>query len=297
MIAQNAGLGWGNNTMDPFTATALIGAGVSGVASIFGQRRRDRMNRRMFRFQKKMALHGASIRARDLEEAGLSKTLAAGNAATTNVNSDAANAADYSEATERALQASMAYAQVGKTRAEKGLTEELKRKAKADTDLAITENRKRQFDLRLQQHLRTLNIDKAMSETSKLRSQAQQEIFKELQEELKGTLLRHQIKGQKADNLLKEVALELDKLERWNREWYKKYNVPYDIQWDDKTRAIMWADKILDELLRRSYTATKPMTKKQWSRNRKAIDKGLNRRPAPVQTPFGTEEPSPWNTP
>ena len=64
----------------------MFGLGLmAGGAAFFGamsaERRKDQMNRKMFAHQQHMDYHGAEVRATDLENAGLSKTLAAGNAA------------------------------------------------------------------------------------------------------------------------------------------------------------------------------------------------------------------------
>ena len=150
-----------------------MGAGIlGGVGSLIGGFAKAKLNRDMFRHQKEFDRYGVSIRAQDMERAGLSKTLAAGNPATTSVQSDAANALNPGDAIEQGLASAAAAATVAKTRAETGLTEELQRKAKQDTAMSATSNASAQYDLQIRKKLEAFNIQQAKSRTTILKTRS-----------------------------------------------------------------------------------------------------------------------------
>lgn len=216
--------------------------GIAGIAStignIFHQGRMARMNRKMFEHQKFMDMNGVQVRARDLEAAGLSKTLAAGNAATTNVQANSANVANYGEAVRAGLEAQAMTEQIAKTRAEVGLTEELRDKAREDTRLTKTNNATAQYDLQLKKTLEHFNISQAQSQTAILKTKEEREIAQHLNDKLKNVMDTYRIVGQRRDNIIKNATLELMKLEKINKKWYHDAGLPYDIGWDAATRGL-----------------------------------------------------------
>lgn len=105
-----------------------IGAGLLGLNS---RAKKNKLERDRFEYEQYVTENAASIRAKDLERAGLSKTLAAGNGATSAVSSTQQHHG-AGEAMAEALQAAMTQGQISKTRAETDLSRKAADKAEAE---------------------------------------------------------------------------------------------------------------------------------------------------------------------
>lgn len=116
-------------------AFGMLAGGMAGLMlgglSLNNAARQNKIAEDTLEFNKRLATHGHQMAARDLEAAGISKNLAAGNPAQAG-NVGAPQLRDPAEAMMKGLEAKMGLAQVGKTIAETQLAKEAARKTKAE---------------------------------------------------------------------------------------------------------------------------------------------------------------------
>ena len=236
--------------MDPFIGGSLIQAGTSALGGLVGgllgrknQNRQQRLNRDMYEFQKTMALHGTQYRAADMEAAGLSKTLAAGNAATTSVQSSPEHAGNAP--VDEIMAGATMGSDVGKSIAEVGLMESMRDKADAETKAVETQNARSRFDLEIAEATRAFTIQEAQNRARITRNQADQTYYNMLKSKLGPAMARADLSKTKQENIILNATELLMKLEKENREWYHDRDLPYDIGWDQWTRGPMMLTKSL----------------------------------------------------
>lgn len=243
----------------------LGGAALTAALTARSQRRQQELNRQMFDEQKLFARQGVQIRAQDLQQAGLSKTLAAGSAASTTAQAQASNVADEGLAMERAMNMGLAMSQLTKTRAETGLTEALQNKAQQESALTSTHNATAQLNLRIKRATADFDIQKAMAESAIAKSKINTELYNQLNTRMDSLLKGAQIRGTHRENLLKNATLQLMQIERKNRQWYHDMGVPYDIGWDVTTRAATMFVAAISEKIKaaKNKTTTRPLTSEE----------------------------------
>lgn len=205
------------------------GAGLIGtIGGLIQGRRNRRMQKKAFNLERYLSLHGTEVRAKDMQAAGLSKTLAAGGGATSQI-STVPQGEDPQEKVMGMIAAMTQAADIAKTKAETRLAEATKDRVEADTNLISTTTEEKAFNLMLSREIRGFTIQSAKAAARLAQLKVDTEIYHQLNIRVDSALKKAQITATQKEALLKEVTFRLQKVlaetNEHNLRWFKSSGV------------------------------------------------------------------------
>lgn len=216
------------------------------------------MQRREQRFQHDFAMNAASIRAHDLQRAGLSKTLAAGSAAS--MPTPISPRMDKPDL----LGHRLAAAQVGKTQAEKDLAQSMKDQKDIENAHLGGIMYETEMEKRIANEYAKATLDMRIESTDSARKSAAHRVnmdyYHAIAAEVAPELAKAELSKTQADALLKQATKAVQDVlkqeKKWNLKWFQSAGTekgyPTTMGFDPTTRLIHMAVQGILTLLEKS---------------------------------------------